>query len=241
MSVFAFFPVGETQKLIQIISIYGVWLVAAFIALESVGVPLPAEAALIAAGFFAARTHGFNIWLLIAAGIFAAILGEIVGFWIGRRFGYQLLKRYGARLGLTEGRIRIGQWLFVRYGGRFVFFARFLPFLRNMAAVLAGTNSMAQRNFYFSSGTAAIAWVTCYGLAAYSFGEAFTSLASPAAVFLGLAAVLIIVATPALIVRYEKRLLAKTERGLPQPHLAATSSLVRGGSLPVTRCRQSTS
>jgi membrane protein DedA with SNARE-associated domain len=199
----------------QFISIYGVWLVAAFIALESVGVPLPAEAALIAAGFVAARTDGPNIWFLIAAGILAAILGEIVGFWIGRRFGYQLLKRYGARLGLTEGRIRIGQWLFVRYGGRFVFIARFLPVLRNMAAVLAGTNSMAQHHFYFASGAAAVAWIMCYGLAAYSFGEAFSNLASPVAVFLGLTAALIVLAVPALILRYEKRLLAKAERGMP--------------------------
>jgi len=128
--------------LAEFVSNYGVWLVAAFIALESIGIPLPAEAALIAAAFFAARTHDIDIWSLIAAGIIAAILGEIVGFWIGRRFGHQLLMRYGARLGFTEGRIRIGQWLFVRYGGRFVFIARFLPFLRNIAAVLAGTNSI---------------------------------------------------------------------------------------------------
>ena len=105
----------------EFISLYGIWLVAAFIALESVGLPLPAEAALIAAGFFAARTQVLNIWCLIAAGIVAAIIGEIVGFWIGRRFGSQLLDRYGTRLGFTEGRIRIGQWLFIRYGGRFVF------------------------------------------------------------------------------------------------------------------------
>jgi membrane protein DedA with SNARE-associated domain len=197
--------------LAQIVSTYGVWLVAAFIALESVGVPLPAEAALIAAGFFAARTHGLNIWFLIAAGIFAAVLGDIVGFWIGRKFGYQLLSRYGTRFGLTEGRLRIGQWLFVRYGGRFVFIARFLPFLRNMAAVLAGTNSMAQHNFYFASATAAAAWIICYGLAAYSFGETFTDLASPAAVFLGLAGASIALGVPALILRYEKVLLAKTK------------------------------
>lgn len=190
------------------ISIYGVWLIAVFIALESVGIPLPAEAALIAGGFFAARTHSIDIWVLIAAGTLAAVLGEIVGFWIGRRFGYRLLKRYGARLGLTEERMRIGQWLFVRYGGRFVFIARFLPFLRNMAAVLAGANSMAQASFYVASGTAAVAWIMCYGLAAYSFGEAFSSLASPAAVVLGLAAMLMILAVPALILRYEKRLAA---------------------------------
>jgi membrane protein DedA with SNARE-associated domain len=195
----------------EFVSNYGIWVVAAFIALESVGIPLPAEAALIAAGFFAARTHGLDIWSLIAAAIVAAIAGEIVGFWIGRRFGHRLLVRYGTRFGMTEGRIRIGQWLFVRYGGRFVFIARFLPFLRNMAAVLAGTNSMAQRNFYFASATAAAAWIVCYGLAAYSFGEAFEDVASPAAVCLGLAAALIVVAAPALMLRYEKRLLAKAE------------------------------
>jgi membrane protein DedA with SNARE-associated domain len=206
--------VAGGAELAQFISSHGVWLVAAFIALESIGIPLPAEAALIAAAFFAAQ-HGVDIWPLITAGIIAAILGEIVGFWIGKRFGRQLLKRYGTCLGLTEGRIRIGQWLFVRYGGRFVFIARFLPFLRNMAAVLAGTNSMAQHSFYFASGTAAAAWITCYGLAAYSFGEAFANLASPAAVLLGLAAALIVLAAPALILHYEKRLLAKAERVLP--------------------------
>ena len=118
--------------MIQFISLYGIWVVAAFIALESIGFPLPAEAALIAAGLFAAANPDLNIWLLIAVGIAAAIVGEVIGFWIGRRFGSQLLKRYGDRLGLTEGRVKIGQWLFARYGGRFVFIARFLPFLRNM-------------------------------------------------------------------------------------------------------------
>src|SRR5215510_15642313 len=178
----------------EFVSIYGIWVVAAFIALESVGIPLPAQAALIAAGFFAARTPGLDIWSLITAGIVAAIVGEIVGFWVGRRFGHQLLVRYGTRLGLTEGRIRIGQWLFVRYGGRFVFIARFLPFLRNIAAVLAGTNAMAQHSFYFAIASAAVAWIICYGLGAYSFGEALADLASPVAVFLGLVATLIILA-----------------------------------------------
>jgi hypothetical protein len=70
---------------------------------------------------------------------------------------------------------------------------------------------MAQHNFYFASATAAAAWIVCYGLASYSFGEAFADVASPAAVVLGLAAALIVLAVPALILRYEKRLLAKAE------------------------------
>src|SRR5581483_10075976 len=98
----------------QFISTYGVWLVATFIALESVGVPLPAEAALIAASFFAARTHQLNIWVLLGAGSLAAISGEIAGYWLGRSLGHMLLQKYGARIGLTDRRMRIGQGLFVR-------------------------------------------------------------------------------------------------------------------------------
>ena len=214
---------GRRKKLAELVSNYGVLVVAAFIALESIGIPLPAETALIAAAFFAARTHDIDIWSLVAAGIIAAILGEIVGFWIGRRFGHQLLMRYGTRLGFTEGRITICQWLFVRYGGRFVFIARFLPFLRNVTAVLAGTNSMAQHSFYFASASAAVAWIISYGFAAYSFGEVFADLVSPAVVFLGLAATLIILAGPVLILRYETRLLAKS---IATPNFVTSSDLL---------------
>ena len=196
------------------VSTYGVWVVAAFIALESIGIPLPAEAALIAAGLFAAGHPDLNIWFLVGTGIVAAIIGEVVGFWIGRRFGYQLLQTHGHRVGLTEGRLKIGQWLFVRYGGRFVFTARFLPFLRNMAAVLAGTNAMAQQNFYAASAAAAVAWIMGYGLAAYFLGAALVGMASTAAMIVGCAAVTTILLTPAVILRYEKQLLKRAEREL---------------------------
>src|SRR5690242_2689549 len=99
--------------------------------LESIGLPLPAEAALMAAAVFAGTTNDLNIWLLISVGSVAAILGNIIGFWIGRKFGYQLLTRYGGHICLTKGRISIGQYLFARYGGKLVFAARFLPILRN--------------------------------------------------------------------------------------------------------------
>jgi membrane protein DedA with SNARE-associated domain len=200
--------------LIQFISTYGVWVVAAFIALESIGLPLPAEAALMAAGFFAATTGSFDIWLLISAGIVAAIAGEIIGFWIGRTFGYSMLRKHGPRFGLTAARIKIAQWLFAQYGGRFVFIARFLPVLRNIAAVLAGANAMPQRSFYLASWMAAAAWVMGYGLAAYVFGETFTRLATPVAGILGAVAAAIVMALPALLLRSEKRLLTRAEREL---------------------------
>ena len=222
-------PVGEGTELAQLISNYGIWVVAAFVALESIGIPLPAEAALIAAAFFAAR-HGLDIWPLLAAGIVAAIIGEVVGFWIGRRFGHRLLRRHGPRLGLTEGRMRIGQWLFVRYGGRSSS-SRFLPFLRNMAAVLAGTNSMAQHSFYFASATAAAAWILFYGLAAYTFGTVFAEVASPATYVLGFAAAVIVLAAPAVVLQYEPHLLMKAERELPEREQASTPAAQQGAEL----------
>src|SRR5262249_3553896 len=134
--------VDGTMNLTHIVANYGVWLVAAFVTLETIGAPLPAEAALIAAGIFAATTQQLDAGWLVAADIPAAILGNIAGYWIGRKFGYSLLTQYGPRIGLNDDRIKVGQWLFFRYGGRFVFVARFLPFLRNMAALLAGMNRM---------------------------------------------------------------------------------------------------
>jgi membrane protein DedA with SNARE-associated domain len=207
--------------LTEFVATYGIWLVAAFIALESMSLPLPAEAALMAAAIFAARTQDFDIWFLVAVGTLAAIVGNIAGFWLGRRFGPRLLLRHGTRVGLTEQRIKIGQWLFARYGGRFVFAARFLPFLRNMAATLAGVNSMPQPKFYLVSSIAAAAWVMCYGLATYWLSEAFMQIASPAAIVLGGAAILIVLAVPMLIVRYEERLLAHIADGSPGSPLAS--------------------
>jgi membrane protein DedA with SNARE-associated domain len=207
--------------LTDFVATYGIWVVAAFIALESMSVPLPAEAALMAAAIFAARTHDFDIWHLLVIGTLAAVVGNVAGFWIGRRFGSQLLLRHGRRVGLTEQRIKIGQWLFARYGGRFVFTARFLPFLRNMAATLAGVNSMSQWKFYLVSSLAAAVWVMCYGLATYCLSEAFMEIASPAATVLAVAAILIVLAVPMLIVRYEVRLLAYIASETPDPRLAA--------------------
>jgi membrane protein DedA with SNARE-associated domain len=193
---------------VQFVTSYGIWFVAVMIALESIGVPLPAEAALMAAAFFAAQ-HNLEVWPLIAAGIAAAIAGEIVGFWIGKKVGRQLLIKHGPRIGMTEERMLVSQWLFVQYGSGFVFVARFLPFLRNIAAVSAGANSMAQSRFYFSSCAAAIIWVACYGLGSYCCSEAFTNLTSPAKILPAFGAALVVLMVPLLILRYEKRLLAK--------------------------------
>jgi membrane protein DedA with SNARE-associated domain len=125
----------------HLIATYGYWTVGGIIALESMGLPLPGEATLIAAAVYAATTHHLNIWLVIAAAATGAIVGDNIGYWIGREIGYRLLLRYGHYVYLTEARIKLGQYLFFRHGGKIVFFGRFVAVLRALAAILAGRQS----------------------------------------------------------------------------------------------------
>ena len=71
------------------------------------------------------------------------MLGDNLGFWIGRTVGLRLVKRYGPYLHITEGRLRLGRYLFAQHGAKVVFFGRFVTILRALAALLAGMNGMA--------------------------------------------------------------------------------------------------
>jgi hypothetical protein len=86
-------------------------------------------------------------------------------YWVGREFGYRLLLRFGGYIGLTTGKIKLGQDLFLRHGGKVVFFGRFVAILRILAAFLAGVNRMEWRRFLLamppgpSRGRLPLAWV----------------------------------------------------------------------------------
>src|SRR5438105_14111341 len=81
------------HELIHVIATNGYWIVALAIGLECLGLPLPGESILIAAAIYAGSSHALNILLLIGTAAFGAILGNTVGFWIGREGGYRLLLR----------------------------------------------------------------------------------------------------------------------------------------------------
>lgn len=199
------------------ISTYEYWTVGGIIALESMGLPVPGEATLIAAAVYAGKTHHLNIWLVIAAGAAGAILGDNIGFWIGREIGYRLLLRYGRYVYLSEARIKLGQYLFLGHGGKIVFFGRFVAVLRALAALLAGANRMSWPRFLLFNAAGGIGWAALYGGAAYYFGHALEHVTKRAA--FGLAAVVAIAVAVLLIVvhRHEAELVQAAERALPGP------------------------
>jgi membrane protein DedA with SNARE-associated domain len=199
------------------ISAYGVWLIAGVIALECVCIPLPGETTLVAAAILAGSTHDLNIAAVIAAATIGAILGNVVAFAIGRSFGYRLLLRYGRYVHLDETRIKIGEYLFLRHGGKVVFFARFVPVLRSFAGILAGVNRMTWRDFMIANVTGAVAWVALDCTAAFVLGKELTKVAAPVGIAVAVAVVVALAFGARLLARHEQRLAAEAKRALPGP------------------------
>src|SRR5580700_9529995 len=152
----------------HLIHAYGLLVVAGVVGAEGIGIPLPGETALIIASVIAGSKHELNIVEVILVAASASVVGRIVGYAIGRNFGYWLLLRYGGYVGITETRIKLGQYLFLRHGGKIIVIAQFIPVLRTLAGILAGANRMPQSRFMLANACGAALWATFFGVAAYS-------------------------------------------------------------------------
>jgi membrane protein DedA with SNARE-associated domain len=194
------------------LSSYGYLVVFLLVMIESIGVPVPGETALIGAALYAGSTHKLDIWLVIAVAIAGAVIGDNIGFSIGRYGGAKLLLRYGHKIRLHEGRLKIGIWLFRRHGGKVVFWGRFVSILRTWAAFLAGANHMEWRRFLFFNAAGGSVWATLYSVAYYEFGGALRKLSTTIDVVLGVAGSVILVAFVVWTRRKEAELQERAER-----------------------------
>jgi membrane-associated protein len=145
-------------------------LVFALIAIETMGIPVPGETALITAAIVASRGR-LEIEVVIALAAAAAILGDNIGFAIGRRLGRPLLTAPGPlhihRLRVLE----VGEPFFERHGPKAVFLGRWVAGLRITAAWMAGANQMGWPTFLFWNALGGVAWATSIGLLAYFAGH----------------------------------------------------------------------
>ena len=191
---------------------YGYLVVFLLVMLESIGLPVPGETALIAAALYAGSTHKLEIWAIVAVAAAGAIIGDNIGYAIGRYGGAKLLLRYGHKVHLHEGRIKIGIWLFRRHGGKVVFWGRFVSILRTWAAFLAGANHMEWRRFLVFNAAGGIVWATLYGVVYYVFGATLSKLSTTIDVTLGVAGTLILIAFIVWTRRKEGELQKRAER-----------------------------
>ncbi len=205
------------SDLLHFLMTYGYWAVLLFVAIESTGIPFPGETMLLFAAIYAGTTHRLSIPLVIAAAASGAILGDNLGYWVGREGGFRLLRRYGSYIRLNERKLKLGLYLFRKHGGKVVFFGRFVAVLRAWAAFLAGTNRMPWPSFLLFNALGGITWATVYGLGGYFLGESIHQLAGPVGTITIVLATFIIIASLVFVWRNEQQLEEKAEKALPGP------------------------
>jgi membrane protein DedA with SNARE-associated domain len=147
-------------------------LLFAVILLESFGIPLPGETALIAFGILASQGNYSIVWVIVIAAA-GAIIGDNLGYWlIGRLGGRELFERWGPLRRYSERFLPASERLMKRHGGKVVFFGRFITVLRYTAAWAAGIGRMEWWRFLFWNAAGGICWATAVGLVAYYSGHA---------------------------------------------------------------------
>jgi membrane protein DedA with SNARE-associated domain len=187
--------------LINVPANLGYAAVFAFVAIETMGIPVPGETALIAAALLA--HHGqMEIVAVVLIAAAAAILGDNIGFAIGRRVGRRVFAAPGPLHGHRLAALDRGEPFFERHGPKAVFLGRWVAGLRIASAWLAGMNRMRWRVFLPWNALGGLAWAASVGFTVYALGrvaEHVIKVVGPAA------AALVVVAAVALLVRHRRR------------------------------------
>jgi membrane protein DedA with SNARE-associated domain len=163
------------EWLVDLFARYGYLVVFAGVFLENTGLPVPGETALLAGAALAKFGRLSLFWVIVTA-IGAAILGDNMGFLIGRLAGRGLAERHGPKIGLTPARLAQFDRFFDRHGAKTVFIARFVTGLRVWCALLAGSSDLRWRKFLFYNAMGAIVWSTTIGAAGYLLASSWETL-----------------------------------------------------------------
>jgi membrane protein DedA with SNARE-associated domain len=156
---------------IHFLESYGLPVLFLIVMAESSGLPVPGETALITAALLASRGH-FNIAAVVAVAAVAAIVGDNIGYVLGRVGGRRLLFRWKLVARHAEKALPKAERFFARHGGKTVFFARFIAGLRVFGAWVAGMTEMPWPRFLLWNAAGGICWALAIGLGTYYLGKA---------------------------------------------------------------------
>jgi membrane protein DedA with SNARE-associated domain len=138
---------------------------------ECMGIPLPGETGLLIAAAASGTGKMFVIWWVIVAAASGAIVGDTLGYWIGRRGGRGLVLRLTGRFFIKKEHLEKAELFFKHHGGKAVFFGRSVSYLRVLTALLAGVSRMRYQKFLVYNALGGITWAVVFGLAGYAFGK----------------------------------------------------------------------
>lgn len=155
---------------------WGYWVILLGLLGEDAGLPVPGETVLMFASFLAHKNGRLEIYWVILCGTGSAVLGDNIGFFLGRRFGKTFIGWAKKLFHLENEDIRAAKDLIRRHGGRTIFFSRFIFGLRTIAGPLAGSLDMEWKKFLKFNVLGAAAWVTTMAMAGYAFANEFQTL-----------------------------------------------------------------
>lgn len=167
-------PLASVLTLIEQHSKWAMLLLFVLLALESFGLPVPGETALIACAVLASQGSLSIVWVLVVA-VLAAVIGDNLGYWAARTGGRPLLERHRLTRGYAERYLPRGERFFAKHGGKAVFLGRFVAILRVTAAWVAGLTHMRWWRFFAWNMAGGITWVLLIGLVSYYLGDAAAS------------------------------------------------------------------
>jgi membrane protein DedA with SNARE-associated domain len=160
----------------HVLTSWGYWALLLGLFGESMGLPLPGETLLMFASFLTHKRTGLRVEWVIVVGIAAAVLGDNLGFYLGRHFGQVFLRWAKKLLRLRDDDIRAAKNLIATHGGKTIFFSRFIFGLRTIAGPLAGSLDMEWRRFFKFNFLGAATWVGVMSFAGYEFANEFDTL-----------------------------------------------------------------
>jgi membrane protein DedA with SNARE-associated domain len=207
------------QELPSLLSTYGYTAIAVLIFLESVGLPVPGSTVLLVAAIYAGATNSMSIAGVLVASSTGAVVGDNLAYWLGRTAGYSLTARFGHYLGLTESRVKLGRYLFRRFGGWVVVLGRFVPLMRVLVTLLAGINHMGWPRFLLLNVAGVTAWAVVFGYGAYVLGVQAHRLVGPVGLAAGALGIVGLAVGVMLLTRHERRLIAQAEVAFPEPFI----------------------
>lgn len=189
----------------HLIENYGLFFLFGIICLESAGLWLPGETALIAAGVYASKGN-LSITAVIAVATAAAIIGDNIGYWLGREVGRPLLHRYATLRRFADRVLPPTERFFQRHGGKAVFFARFFGGVRVTGAWMAGITRMSWWRFLFWNALGGIVWAVAVSLIAFYAGKAAADAIARYGVYAAIAGGLLLVVVIALLHVWRRRI-----------------------------------
>lgn len=166
------------EFLVPFIQHYGYWILFGLTMLETsafLGLVAPGETIIVLCAFYASRgtLDVWTVWWIAMAG---AILGDQLGYALGRHYGHGLIQRFGKYVFFDTGKLERTERYYDRHGGKTVFIGRFMSLLRSFGPVVAGVSRMPYGTFLAWSVASVVVWATAFTVVGYFFGKSWEAI-----------------------------------------------------------------